>query len=143
MTSIRNLPIAARLGGAFGVLCLALAIVAFTGMHALSGLQDKTENLGKRQLVAAELLGGMQERAKDNVALIALHLYVNDGDLSQQDEQFAEIEENWAKSKADGAKLEQLFKGSTVEEKFAAWAAIRTRCSNCRSRRSRPRAMRR
>ena len=97
-----------------------------TGIHALSGLQDKTENLGKRQLVAAELLGGMQERAKDNVALIALHLYVNDGDLSQQDEQFAEIEENWAKSKADGAKLEQLFKGSTIDREFAAWVAIRT-----------------
>ena len=28
MTSIRNLPLAARLGGAFGVLCVAVAIVA-------------------------------------------------------------------------------------------------------------------
>ena len=43
MTSIRNLPLAARLGGAFGVLCLALAIVAFTGMSALSGLRAKTD----------------------------------------------------------------------------------------------------
>ena len=48
MTSIRNLPLAARLGGAFGVLCLALAIVAFTGMHALSGLQEDADNLGER-----------------------------------------------------------------------------------------------
>ncbi|MDA0168138.1 methyl-accepting chemotaxis protein [Solirubrobacter taibaiensis] len=125
MTSIRNLPLAARLGGAFGVLCLALAIVAFTGIHALSGLQADTENLGERQLVAADLLGGMQERAKDNVGLIGLHLYVNDGDLSAQDEHVKEIEGNWAKSKTDGAKLEQLFKGTDVEEEFTAWAATR------------------
>ncbi len=125
MTSIRNLPIAARLGGAFGVLCLALAIVAFAGMTALSSLQAKSENLGEHQLVAAELLGGMQQRAKDNVGLIGLHLYVTDGDLAAQDEHFKEIEANWAQSKADGAKLEQLFKGSAVEEKYAAWVATR------------------
>ena len=127
MTSIRNLPLAARLGGAFGVLCLALAIVAFAGMTALSGLREDADNLGERQLVAADLLGGMQERAKDNVGLIGLHLYVNDGDLAAQDEHFKEIEGNWAKSKPDGAKLEQLFKGSAVEEEFAAWAATRAK----------------
>src|SRR4051812_28396410 len=103
MTSIRNLPIAARLGGAFGVLCLALAIVAFTGMNALSGLREATDNLGERQLVAAQLLGGMQSRAKDNVGLISHHLYVSDGDLAAQDKIFKDIEANWAKSKADGA----------------------------------------
>ena len=92
MTSIRNLPLAARLGGAFGVVCVALAIVAFAGMHALSGLREDTDNLGERQLVAAQLLGGMQERSKDNVGLIAQHLYVSDGDLTQQDEIFEEIE---------------------------------------------------
>src|SRR4051794_35919606 len=108
MTSIRNLPLAARLGGAFGVLCLALAIVAFTGIQAMSGLREKTDDLGERQLAAAQLLGGMQARAKDNVGLISQHLYVSDGDLAKQDEIFKEIEENWAQSKTDGAKLEQL-----------------------------------
>ena len=69
----------------------------------------------------------MQERAKDNVGLVGLHLYVDDGDLAKQDEHFAEIEGNWAKSKADGAKLEQLFKGTDVEEEFAAWATMRAK----------------
>ena len=86
MTSIRNLPLAARLGGAFGVLCVAVAIVAFTGTHAMSGLRAETDELGERHLPAAQLLGGMQTRAKDNVSLIAQHLYVRDGDLAAQDE---------------------------------------------------------
>src|SRR5690349_1639010 len=114
MTSIRNLPLAARLGGAFGVLCLAMAIVAYSGLHALSGLREKTDDLGEHQLVAAQLLGGMQQRAKDNVGLISQHLYVHDGDLAKQDGILKQIEVNWAKSKTDGAKLEQLFAGTTA-----------------------------
>src|SRR3954453_21875048 len=102
MTSIRNLPLAARLGGAFGVLCVAVAIVAFTGLHAMSGLRAKTDDLAERHLVAAQLLGGMQTRAKDNVYLIAQHLYVHDGDLAAQDKIMTEIDANWAKSKVDG-----------------------------------------
>ena len=53
MTSIRNLPLAARLGGAFGALCVALAIVAFTGVHAMSGLRAETDELAERHLAAA------------------------------------------------------------------------------------------
>jgi methyl-accepting chemotaxis protein len=125
MTTIRNLPLAARLGGAFGVLCVALAIVAFAGMNALSGLREDTDKLAERQLVAAQLLGGMQERAKDNVALISQHLYVNDGDLARQDELLEEIESNWAKSKTDGAKLDRLFKATSAEEQYAGWVKLR------------------
>jgi methyl-accepting chemotaxis protein len=127
MTSIRNLPIAARLGGAFGVVCLALAIVALAGMNALSGLREDTDNLGERQLTAAQLLGGMQERAKDNIGLISQHLYVSDGDLAKQDEHFEEIEGNWTKSKADGAKLEALFDGTSAEAEYTAWADVRAK----------------
>ena len=85
MTSIRNLPLAVRLGGAFGALCLALAIVAFTGVHAMNGLRAETDELAEHHLRAAELLGGMQTRAKDNMSLVAQHLYVRDGDLAAQD----------------------------------------------------------
>src|SRR5437868_4239334 len=102
MTSIRNLPLAARLGGAFGVLCVAVAIVAFTGTHAMSSLRTETDQLGERHLQAAQLLGGMQTRAKANVSLIAQHLYVRDGDAPAQRKIFTKIEANWAKSKADG-----------------------------------------
>ena len=43
MTSIRNLPLAVRLGGAFGALCVALAIIAFTGIHSMNGVRDDAE----------------------------------------------------------------------------------------------------
>ena len=41
MTSIRNLPLAVRLGGAFGALCVALAIIAFTGIHSMNGVAQR------------------------------------------------------------------------------------------------------
>ena len=69
MTAMRNLPLAVRLGGAFGALCVALAIVAFTGMNSMNGVRDDSVNLAERHLRVADLLGKMQQRAKDNVAL--------------------------------------------------------------------------
>src|SRR3954464_2629436 len=107
MTSIRNLPLAARLGGAFGALCLAMAIVAFTGLHAMSGLRGKADTLAQRHLRAAQLLGDMEMRAKDNVAMVGQHLYVRDGDLTAEDKIMRDIEANWADSKRDGAELEK------------------------------------
>src|SRR4051794_22539379 len=108
MTSIRNLPLAARLGGAFGVLCVAVAIVAFAGTHAMSGLRAKTDELGQRHLKATALIGGMQTRVKDNVSLIAQHLYVNDGDAPAQAAVMKDIEANWAANKAAGTELDKL-----------------------------------
>ena len=78
MTSIRNLPLAVRLGGAFVALCVALAVVAFTGLHAMSGLEAKTDVIAERHLRAAQLLGDLRMRTKDNVSLIAQHLYVRE-----------------------------------------------------------------
>src|SRR5215204_4055349 len=99
MTSLRNLPLAVRLGGAFGALCLALAIVAFTGAHAMNGVRDDSDTIANHHLRASTLLGGMQERAKENVGLVAEHLYVYDGDLATQDDIVDRIDDNRAKSK--------------------------------------------
>jgi methyl-accepting chemotaxis protein len=126
MSRIRNLPLAARLGGAFGVLCVALAIVAFAGMNALSGVREDIDHIAERQLVAAQLLGGMQQRAKDNVSLVSQHVYVFDGNLDKQDELAKEVEEHWALSKADGTKLEGIFKGTSAEDEYAAWSKLRS-----------------
>ena len=81
MKHIRNLPLAVRLGGAFGALCLGLAIVALTGVLAMNGLRADSDELANRHLRAAELLADLQMRAKDDVSLVAQHLYVHDGDL--------------------------------------------------------------
>ena len=45
-------------------------------------MRDDSENLANRHLRAAELLGAMQQRAKDNLSLVSQHLYVYDGDLT-------------------------------------------------------------
>src|SRR6185436_16676485 len=91
MTSIRNLPLAARLGGAFGALCLMLAIVAVTGVHSMNGVRDDSREVANRHLRVAELLGGIQQRAKDNMSLTAQHLYVYDGNLQAQDKVAGEL----------------------------------------------------
>ena len=67
MTSIRNLPLAVRLGGAFGALCVALAIIAFTGIYSMNGVRNDAEKLANEHLEAAEALGAIRERMKDNV----------------------------------------------------------------------------
>ena len=136
MTSIRNLPLAARLGGAFGALCLALVVVAFTGVNAMHGLQSETDKLAGRHLRAAQLLGGMQQRAKDNMSLVGQHLYVLDGDLEAQDALAEDIEANWAGSKNDGAELEKLVRRHAGRRALRlTYGAARRRCWSLRSRR--------
>ena len=108
---MRNLPLAVRLGGAFGALCVALAIVAFTGMNSMNGVRDDSVNLAERHLRVADLLGKVQQRAKDNVALGARHLYVHDGDLDTQDALVKDFERNVAASGADATKIEGLLGG--------------------------------
>jgi methyl-accepting chemotaxis protein len=125
MPFLRNLSLAVRLGGAFGALCLALAIVAFTGVNAMSGLRAKTDELADQHLKVAELFSSMNTRSKDNVSLIAQHLYVRDGDLAAQDKVAGEIEANWAKNEAVGAELEKLFAGTSSESAYADYAAQR------------------
>src|SRR4051812_39993201 len=115
MTSIRNLPLAARLGGAFGLLCLAVVIVAFTGVKSMGSLAAKSDELGNRHLRAADLLGDIQTRTKDNISLVAQHLYVHDGDLSAQDDIAADIAANWAANEKDDQALASLFKGTPAE----------------------------
>src|SRR3954452_1525325 len=125
MTFIRNLPLAARLGGAFGALCLMLAIVAFTGVHSMGGVRDDSDNLANRHLRAAELLGAMQQRAKDNMSLVSQHLYVNDGDLAAQDGIAAELKGNWAKNAVDSAELAKLLSGTAAGDEYGKYSQLR------------------
>jgi len=125
MTSIRNLPLAARLGGAFGALCLMLAIVSYTGVHSMNGVRDDSRNLAKRHLQIAQLIGAIQQRAKDNMSLAAQHLYVYDGDLHSQDKIEAELKANWAANAADSPKLAALVEGTPLADEFTNYAKLR------------------
>ena len=124
MTAIRNLPLAVRLGGAFGALCVALAIVAFTGMSSMAGVRDDSDNLANRHLKAAQLLGKLQQRAKDDVSLTAQHLYVHDGDLETQDGIAKEFAENVAMSEADAAQVAKLLAGTPADAEYADYAKL-------------------
>ena len=119
---MRNLPLAVRLGGAFGALCVALAIVAFTGMNSMNGVRDDSVNLAERHLRVADLLGKVQQRAKDNVALGARHLYVHDGDLETQDALVKDFERNVAASGADATKIEGLLAGTPAAAEYAEYS---------------------
>jgi methyl-accepting chemotaxis protein len=125
MTSIRNPPLAARLGGAFGALCLALVLVAFTGVNAMNGLEAKSDELADRHLRASELLAGIQQDAKDTVGLVAQHLYVYDGDLAAQDGVAEKIEAEHAESDRAAAELAKLLAGTPIEGRYAEFAALR------------------
>src|SRR3954466_10999139 len=124
MKHIRNLGLAIRLGGAFGALCLSLAIVALTGVLAMHGLRADSDELANRHLRAAELLANLQMRAKDDVSLVAQHLFVHDGDLAAQDRVATDLETNLAKNAADGAALTKLFAGSPVADEYADYTKL-------------------
>jgi methyl-accepting chemotaxis protein len=125
MNSIRNLPLATRLGGAFGALCLALAIIAFTGTHEMSVLRAKSDVLANRHLEVAEQFAGVNARAKDDLSLIGQHLYVRDGDLKAEDALAEEIQANWDVNVKADAKLRRLFAGTDAEQPYAEFAAAR------------------
>jgi methyl-accepting chemotaxis protein len=124
MSHIRNLPLAVRLGGAFGALCLSLAIVALTGVFAMQGLRADSDELANRHLRVAELLADLQMRTKDDVSLVAQHLYVHDGDLPTQDKVAADLKANWTKNGADEAELGKLVAGSPIADEYAAYAKL-------------------
>src|SRR5262245_44518579 len=125
MSKIRNLPLAVRLAGAFGALTVALVIVAFTGVHAMDGLSGKSSDLANKNLRAAELLGDLQQRSKDNVALVEQHLYVFDGDLANEDRIAADIQKNDAANAKADAQLHKLLGGTAVWDEYERFDGLR------------------
>ena len=126
MSRIRNLPIAVRLGGAFGVLCVALTVIAFTGVNAMSGLRAKTDELANVHLRATELLGSLQAQSNADVTLVAEHLYVHDGDLAAQDAGVRELQASWAAGDTAAKELERLLAATPIADEFATYATERT-----------------
>jgi methyl-accepting chemotaxis protein len=124
MSQLRNLPLAVRLGGAFAALCLSLAIVALTGIFAMHGLRADSDELANRHLRVAELLADLQMRTKDNVSLVAQHLYVHDGDLRSQDSLAADLRSNWTKNEAGEAALAKLVAGSPIADEYADYEKV-------------------
>jgi methyl-accepting chemotaxis protein len=125
MSALRNLPLGVRLAAAFGALGLGLVIVAITGVVAMSGLSGKANVLADEHVHGAQLLAGNERRSKDDISLITRHLYVYDGDLTEQDRVAAELRKHYAESAKASAELEKVYAGTPVEQPFADYAALR------------------
>ena len=104
MSRIRNLRLGVRLGLAFGLVCLACALVGTVGITGAGGMSDDVDTLtdGAHSL---ELLSTVKESVALNTSETTRHLYVYDGDLERQDALVASIKKRRA---AIGAALDEL-----------------------------------
>jgi methyl-accepting chemotaxis protein len=125
MQRIRNLPLAVRLAGAFGALTAALVLVGFTGVHSMNSLSSKADDLAKRDLKAAELLGDVRERAKNDVNLGQQHLYLHDGELAVEDRLARQIRTNDAAIARDAAELRRTLAGTGAIDEYDRFAQLR------------------
>src|SRR6185436_17075526 len=80
MSRIRNLRLGVRLGLAFGLVCLACALVGTVGITGAGGMSDDVDTLtdGAHSL---ELLSIVKESVALDTSETTRHLYVYDGDL--------------------------------------------------------------
>src|SRR5215207_9360477 len=102
MQKLRNLPLAARLGVAFGALALGLLFVSFVSFRATDTLNERVEELSVEVPEYTSIVQGMAARLPEEAHLTVRHLYVFDGELENQDKVAAEFEKL---AKADEAAL--------------------------------------
>ena len=86
MSRFANLPIAVRLGAAFGLLALALLAVTLLATRAFGTFHDDTQRLEQRDVRALAVAGQLGQDLQGIGRETADHLYVHDGDLKAQDE---------------------------------------------------------
>jgi methyl-accepting chemotaxis protein len=92
----------------------------------MDGVRADAETLAHEHLEAAEALGAIRERVKDNVSLTSQHLYVVDGDPAAQNTVADEFAANVKANATDAAAIEKLFAGTDAEPEYAAYAKART-----------------
>jgi methyl-accepting chemotaxis protein len=102
---LRNLPLAARLGVAFGALALGLLVVALVAFRATDGLRANVDALAVDVPDYTATVDGLAARLPEEAHLTVRHLYEFDGDLKAQDEVEAEFEK---RAKADEAALARM-----------------------------------
>jgi len=93
MQNLRNLPLAARLGVAFGALALGLLVVSLVAFRSTDNLKTKVDALAVDVPGYTALVDGLAARLPEEAHAAVEHLYVYDGDLDAQDALAAEFEE--------------------------------------------------
>jgi methyl-accepting chemotaxis protein len=85
MSFFRNLKLAVRLGVAFGVLALALAVTAVVSYDGLNQLDADAHAMADRDVAALMQLVTISEDFLASHGDVITHLYVEDGDVEAQD----------------------------------------------------------
>ena len=127
MRRFASLPIAVRLGAAFGLLALALAAVTLTATHAFGTFRDDTQGLADHDMRAVAIAGALGQDLQAIGREIADHLYVYDGDLASQDEIAVRVDVLRQQAAADSATLAELSAGTQAQEfqaRVTAWTAL-------------------
>ena len=125
MSRFANLPLAARLGAAFGLLAVALLLVTVTAVRVFGQFEHDTDGLAHDN--AAVLAGDLGQRVQAVGRLTAEHLYVYDGDLESQDRIAARIDTVGNGAIADGRKLAPLVEGTSAAAPLAQFNRTATR----------------
>jgi methyl-accepting chemotaxis protein len=123
MSTIRNLALGTRLAAAFGALGLGLVIVAITGIVAMNGVDRDTRELAEKHVPGANLLGGLEQRAKDGMSLTAQHLYVYDGNLREEDRIARHLRGHYGEDAKDLAELKRLYGGTPAARQLTDYVA--------------------
>ena len=112
MRRFASLPIAVRLGAAFGLLALALAAVTLTATHAFGTFRDDTQGLADRDMRAVAIAGALGQNLQAIGRETADHLYVYDGDLASQDEIAVRVDALRQQAAEDSETLAELSAGT-------------------------------
>jgi methyl-accepting chemotaxis protein len=127
MSRFANLPLAARLGAAFGLLAIALLLVTVTAVRVFGQFGHDTDRLAHDKVRAVVLAGDLGQRVQAVGQLTAEHLYVYDGDLKNEDRIAATINSVDNGAIADGKKLGPLVKGTAAAAPLARFNTTATR----------------
>src|SRR5215211_4600783 len=133
MQKLRNLPLAARLGVAFGALALGLLVVSLVAFRSTDHLKSKVDSLADDVPRYTALVDGVAAHVPEEAHAAVEHLYVYDGDLTTQDEIAAEFEElAEADEAAFGAMIEVLSSDAEPETAQAAAGIKQLQSSHAR-----------
>jgi methyl-accepting chemotaxis protein len=111
VSRFNDLRLAYRLGLAFGVVILALAVIGAISASKLSALDDDTQTLATHDVVSIQHVLSVQQRVQRTAYLTTSHLYVHDGDLATQDGIAKQVA---ALAAADNADLKGL--GTSIDD---------------------------
>jgi Four helix bundle sensory module for signal transduction len=85
VSRFNDLRLAHRLGIAFGVVILALAVIAGISVTKMNALDGDAQTMADHDVVSIERVLTVQQRLQQAADLATSHLYVHDGELAIED----------------------------------------------------------